>query len=611
MEHTNPILHLRKFHKRIIAVLAVWLFLITPCKSASTWVDALRNKRADVKVSYRINTPFLIKNKNGALSGLEYEMMIGFKYYLKNKYDIDIDYSWHEFQKLDDIIESIESDTSPSNFGLDIISWTPERHRRVKFSAPYFSDIQVIITHRDNPSVISKVEFKKFYKDAKAIIIKGTTFEENLRNINEQEQLNFTFEEVPHGNGIIKVTLDKRLAICYAELTSYLLALEHDLPVKRLAPYTYNGKGFGLVFNKNSDWNIPFDEYLASPEFKLLKEKGITKYMGESYLGFISRLNQGQDEEIMILNQEKKMMDSELSKITHEVKQQFIIRNILIATIIIALITTYFFYSRNRVKTTANEVLMLHKKMIESQNRLLSKRNNELIEVNEEKNNFIGILSHDLRAPINNITGLSKILLMDTAILNDDQIKMIEHISSESRRLNKMVTRILDIERIESKTVEEFRKIDLIKVINRVINNYEFQSTAKSIRINTDMPDELPALGLEQYFFHVFENLISNALKFSPIGSQIFVRASSAPTGVLEVAITDQGPGISDEDKKKMFKKFQVLTAKATGGERSTGLGLSIVNKYINLLDGKLICNSEIGNGTTFITQFAPFRDQS
>ena len=110
------------------------------------------------------------------------------------------------------------------------------------------------------------------------------------------------------------------------------------------------------------------------------------------------------------------------------------------------------FSNRNRVKSTANEVLTLHRKMIESQNKLLSKRNEELIDLNQEKNNFIQILSHDLRAPINNITGLSKILMMDSdEKLDEEQERIINHIAAESRRLNKMVTRILDIEKIESK----------------------------------------------------------------------------------------------------------------------------------------------------------------
>lgn len=389
------------------------------------------------------------------------------------------------------------------------------------------------------------------------------------------------------------------------------MALEKDLPIKRLSLHPTIGKGIGIVFNKNSDWSTPINEYLTSPEFKEVETKIIQTYLGHDFEDFVHKLSisNDHDKEFVMLLLEKKFMDMELNKMDHEVAIQNQIRNILIITVIIVLIITYFLYNQSKIKSNTNEVLMLHRKMIESQNRLLSKRNEELTEVNEEKNNFIHILSHDLRAPINNINGLTKLLLLDKKNINEEQIKMISHISSESLRLNKMVTRILDIERIESETVDEYIKINLNEVVENVIKNFETESAKKEITIITQVENNIYALGISQYFFHIFENLLSNALKFSPIGETVIVRLSKE-NEITSFQVIDNGPGMTEDDKAKMFKKFQVLTARATAGERSTGLGLSIVNKYIGLLEGELKCDSIVGNGTTFTASFKEFKEE-
>ena len=98
----------------------------------------------------------------------------------------------------------------------------------------------------------------------------------------------------------------------------------------------------------------------------------------------------------------------------------------------------------------------------------------------------------------------------------------------------------------------------------------------------------------------VFENLVSNAVKYSPPGKKIFVRLK-AEAGVVRFEVEDQGPGLSKEDQKKLFGKFARLSAKPTGGEHSTGLGLSIVKRLVEAMNGKVWCESELGMGAKFI----------
>ena len=565
-----------------------------------SWEDLQQSKEGEITIHFRINEPFLISNENNTLKGLEYEMMIGFKYFLLNRYGIKLDLKWKERENFAEIMNFIENDTLSGDIGLDIISRTEDREKLVSFSDPYFPDIQILISNRDVSTISSVEEFKEIFGNATAISVAKTTYDINLKSIKKEQGLEFEIKYINNSNEIIQTILETENSFGYVDLPSYLIALDNNLPVIRHNIFPYKGIGYCVIFPKTSDWYIPLNEYLTSSEFKLLQSKSIQKYLGYDVNNLISSISNGENEELVLLKQEKKFINKELTEKAKQVERESFVRNVLIVTIILAFMVAYFLFNRNRVKTTANEVLTLHRKMIESQNKLLSKRNEELVEVNEEKNNFIHILSHDLRAPINNITGLSKLLIMDgEGKFSEDQLRMIEHIASESRRLNKMVTRILDIEKIENKSPDEYHEIDLNKSLKRVFENYQTQAEEKQIQIETKLKPGIKVLGLDQYIFHVFENLVSNALKFSPMGKKIVIESVASEEWV-EVRVIDEGPGMTEDDKKNMFKKFQVLSAKATGGERSTGLGLSSVNKYVNLLDGKLECDSVPGEGTTF-----------
>ena len=101
----------------------------------------------------------------------------------------------------------------------------------------------------------------------------------------------------------------------------------------------------------------------------------------------------------------------------------------------------------------------------------------------------------------------------------------------------------------------------------------------------------------------ILDNLLSNAIKFSEFNSEVFVNLKQTQQ-TIRIEIRDQGPGISEEDKKKLFKKFQKLKAQPTAGESSTGLGLSIVKKYVDAMNGKVWCESKPGVGAQFIVEF-------
>ncbi len=169
-------------------------------------------------------------------------------------------------------------------------------------------------------------------------------------------------------------------------------------------------------------------------------------------------------------------------------------------------------------------------------------------------------------------------------------------------RMNKMITRILDVKMIESKSINlQLEKINLSKLFDIVNNNFKEKLEQKHIKLHFDPADTYVNVDPE-YMTQVYENLISNAIKFSPSNKEIWVKVWEDGDKV-KTMVKDEGPGISTEDQKRMFGKFQILSAKPTAGERSTGLGLSIVKKYVEAMEGKVWCESEIGQGSNFIIE--------
>jgi len=227
-------------------------------------------------------------------------------------------------------------------------------------------------------------------------------------------------------------------------------------------------------------------------------------------------------------------------------------------------------------------------------------KNTELTELNHEKNHLIGIIAHDLKNPLTSTLTIAEYLKSQIKISNHpEDLENIDYMLSALNRMNSMITRILDIKMIESKSINlQLEKTNLSKLLDIVNQNFKEKLEEKQITLNFDSADTYVNVD-PGYMTQVYENLISNAIKFSPSNKKIWVKVWEDGDKV-KTMVKDEGPGISIEDQKKMFGKFQVLSAKPTAGERSTGLGLSIVKKYVEAMEGKVWCESEIGQGSNF-----------
>jgi signal transduction histidine kinase len=251
-----------------------------------------------------------------------------------------------------------------------------------------------------------------------------------------------------------------------------------------------------------------------------------------------------------------------------------------------------------------NEVEMqeIELKLSLEKNKELTDLSLKLNKVNKDKNDFIGILSHDLRNPISTILGISEFINESIDSLSKEEINsLVLDMKNCSVKSLDIMTNLLDINSIESgnwKAKEE--KINLEELIKQIRDRNVIFSNQKNIEIIYSSKLKNPEIiSVKMCLEHILNNLISNAIKYSPFNKKVYVTLNNRANYVY-INIKDEGPGFSEADKKRMFQKFAKLSNKPTGGEPSSGLGLFIIKKLSEIIKSKIILVSEPGKGAQF-----------
>jgi two-component system, sensor histidine kinase and response regulator len=243
-----------------------------------------------------------------------------------------------------------------------------------------------------------------------------------------------------------------------------------------------------------------------------------------------------------------------------------------------------------------------HIDLKESRNIIID-QNKKLSALNKEKTEILGIAAHDLKNPLSNIKGLAEIIeTMYDDLEKDDLIETAKKIRTSSEFMFQIISDLLDVNAIdEGKIKMNIEPFNLVDVANRTIDKYQMKAREKSINLNFDPKiEEVYVMGDVIKTIQVLDNLISNAMKFSPFNKNIWIIVNKIQDEKSMVEVKDEGPGISADDMSKLFGKFAKLTARPTNNENSTGLGLSIVKKLVENMNGNIWCESELGKGTSF-----------
>ena len=248
--------------------------------------------------------------------------------------------------------------------------------------------------------------------------------------------------------------------------------------------------------------------------------------------------------------------------------------------------------------------LGLQKKKLKELNKALKDANEGLREASQMKSQLLRIAAHDLKNPLNGIREFAKILKGEIEPAAPGQ-EMLDLIHTSSDQMLDMVGKLLDSEALESGELTlHMEPVSLGKVAEEVVrrNRPQAQRKGEQLILHLDENDPCMVTGSSEWLRDAMDNLISNAIKYSPLGKTIWVSVKRR-NGLVRFKVRDEGPGLTDDDKKKLFGKFQRLSALPTSNESSTGLGLSIVKQIIEMHGGRVWAESDPGRGSTFIIE--------
>lgn len=248
-------------------------------------------------------------------------------------------------------------------------------------------------------------------------------------------------------------------------------------------------------------------------------------------------------------------------------------------------------------------ILLLIKRkngQLTKQNQIIQKQNSKLSKANSDKNSMISVVSHDLNAPFTSIKMWTQILQSDISNFTEDQKKALYRIQSSADNGELLIRNILHIEKEEINRPLNLQFLDISAFLEDVINAHTPQAQQKDIEIVYQHDGKFTEFMCDRYMLNrICENLLSNAIKFSPRGSKVYVKLES-PADNIVIKVMDEGVGIAPEDIPYIFSKYGKISSMPTEGEYSTGLGLSIVKRLMDELNGKIFCESVLNKGSVF-----------
>lgn len=228
-------------------------------------------------------------------------------------------------------------------------------------------------------------------------------------------------------------------------------------------------------------------------------------------------------------------------------------------------------------------------------------QNRELRRLNEVKNTFLGMAAHDLRNPISNVQLITHLLLEPDPDLDEEERQsLLNDINKQTGHMLSLLNELLDVTQIEAGKLNlNLKEIDLGLFLAETVRRQAMFAGSKGSRIQLEVEPGGKAMADPVHLRQVIDNLVSNAVKYSPPGSTVTVAAERFRSG-WRVKVQDEGPGITEEDRKHLFQDFARLSAQPTGGEKSIGLGLAISRRVIEAHGGKIGVDSEPGQGANF-----------
>jgi signal transduction histidine kinase len=268
----------------------------------------------------------------------------------------------------------------------------------------------------------------------------------------------------------------------------------------------------------------------------------------------------------------------------------------------------------SQIQAFIEKQVYLRTKELTQRTRELKEQNDYLLNLHNEKNDWLQMLVHDLKNPLASIMLAGSFLERYWQRMSlTEFMRNTQTIQASATRMNTLIGRVLSIGALESGAMDlALDHINVTKTIDVAVQEYSSRAAAKDIHIVLESEsDNIFVYADRCAMLEIIDNLLSNAVKYSPLGSSIRICVSTNTPEkndikTVRIEFHDQGPGIKPEEFGKLFTKFTRLSSQPTGGEHSSGLGLAVVQKLANAMQGKVWCESEYGKGSAFIVEF-PF----
>lgn len=274
---------------------------------------------------------------------------------------------------------------------------------------------------------------------------------------------------------------------------------------------------------------------------------------------------------------------------------------ILLLTGIFAFITLRNYREKNRIN-----------QLLESQAVQLTEQKVELERLNSTKDKFFSIISHDLRGPVNSFMGVSKLIRYFVESKDTDQlIEIADEMETSVGRLSSLLDNLLSWAMQQQGHFPNVpEKINSTELVAGVLGTFENMASGKKIELKSNIAENIDLWADINMTQTVIRNLVNNALKFTPEGGSVDVTVKAAES-MVEIAIHDTGVGIPSDKLDKLFGLHAKKSTYGTTGEKGLGLGLQLVNEFLETNKGTINVESEEGKGTTFIVRLPRFDEQN
>ena len=238
---------------------------------------------------------------------------------------------------------------------------------------------------------------------------------------------------------------------------------------------------------------------------------------------------------------------------------------------------------------------------LQTRNREIAEKSRRLEVTSQHKSEFLANMSHELRTPLNAIIGFSEVLTERMfGELNEKQEEYLKDINASGTHLLSLINDFLDLSKIEAGRMElELTDFDLPTALDNALTLVRERAARRGITLEKSVDERLGQIRAdERKIRQVALNVLSNAIKFTPEGGRIEVRAVPVD-GSVEVSVSDTGVGIAPEDQEAVFEEFRQVGTSAAKQE-GTGLGLALCRKFVELHGGRIWVTSQVGVGSTF-----------